>query len=57
VHIIDTVMLFTKLGLVVHPEKSNFLPSQVIVILGFIPNSLTMTVTRRGKGNQFAKDC
>jgi hypothetical protein len=37
-------MLFTKLGLVVHPEKSNFLPSQVIVILGFILNSLTMTV-------------
>jgi hypothetical protein len=38
------VTLFTQLGLLVHPEKCNFIPSQEIVILGFIINSVKMTV-------------
>ena len=42
--VIDTAFLLDKLGLVVHPEKSRFIPSQVLVILGFIINSLTMTI-------------
>ena len=43
-NVIDTVALFTRLGLVVHPDKSSFLPSQIITLLGFILNSITMTV-------------
>ena len=43
-NVIDTTVLFDKLGLVVHPEKFSFIPSQVLVILGFIINSLTMTI-------------
>ncbi len=43
-NIIDTIILFSRLGLVVHPEKSIFIPAQIITILGFTLNSLTMTV-------------
>ena len=43
-NVIDTTVLLDKLGLVVYPEKSSFIPSQVLVILGFIINSLTMTI-------------
>ena len=41
---IDTTILLDKLGPVVHPEKSSFIPSQVLVILGFIINSLTVAI-------------
>lgn len=40
--IIDT---FSKLGFVIHPEKSLFVPSQCITYLGFIIDSKTMTVS------------
>ena len=40
----DTVHLFTKLGFIVHPEKSTLKPTQEIEFLGFIINSLTVTV-------------
>ena len=43
-NVIDTIILFDQLGLVVHPEKSSFIPTQVIVILGFVINSVKMTV-------------
>ncbi|CAB4031905.1 Hypothetical predicted protein, partial [Paramuricea clavata] len=43
-NLIDTVTLFTQLGLLVHPKKCNFIPSQEIVIWGFIINSVKMTV-------------
>lgn len=43
-NLVDTMTLFTQLGLLVHPEKSQFNPSQEIVILGFIINSITMIV-------------
>ena len=43
-NVIDTTVFLDKLGLVVHPEKSSFIPSQVLVILGFIINSFTMTI-------------
>ena len=43
-NVIDTTFLLDKLDRVVHPEKSTFIPSQVLVILGFIINSLTMTI-------------
>ena len=41
---IDTTFLLDKLDLVVHPEKSTSIPSQVLVILGFTINSLTITI-------------
>ena len=43
-NVIDTTVFLDKLGLVVHPEKSSFIPSQVLVILRFIIHSLTMTI-------------
>ena len=43
-NVIDTAILFTKLGLIVHPTKSVFIPTQKLEILGFVLNSVTMTV-------------
>ena len=43
-NVIDTTVLLDKLGLVVHPEKSTFIPTQVLTILGFVINSVTMTI-------------
>ena len=43
-NVIDTTVLLDKLGLVVHPEKSTFIPAQVFTILGFVINSLAMTI-------------
>lgn len=41
----DTVNAFDRLGFVVHPEKSVFIPDRVITYLGFVINSTTMTIT------------
>ena len=38
------VKLLGNLGFVIHPEKSVFAPSQEVEYLGFITNSVTMTV-------------
>ena len=43
-NVIDTTVLLDKLGFVVHPEKSTFIPTQVLTILGFVINSVTMTI-------------
>ena len=43
--VIAAVKLFTKLGFQVHPDKSNFFPSQEIHYLGFVLNSKNMTAT------------
>ena len=43
-NVIDTVILFSRLGFVVHPDKSVFMPSQIITLLGGTLNSLNMTV-------------
>lgn len=40
----DTVDLFTKLGFRVHPEKSILIPTHEIEFVGFIMNSLSMSV-------------
>ena len=37
--------LFTSLGLLIHPEKSLDIPSQIATVLGFIINSLDMTIS------------
>ena len=42
--IIDTLKFLIKLGLVIHPTKPAFLPSKEIKMLGFILNSVTMTL-------------
>ena len=41
----DSSKLITELGFIAHPEKSVTVPSQVLVFLGFILNSITMTVS------------
>ena len=38
------VKLFDSLGFTVHPEKSSFVPQQRITFMGFIIDSITMTV-------------
>lgn len=40
----DTVHLFTKVGFLLNQEKSILVPSHELTFLGFILNSLTMTV-------------
>lgn len=43
-NVIDTTILLDKFGLVVHPEKSTFVPTQVVTILWFVINSVAMTI-------------
>ena len=43
-NVIHTITLLDTLGFVVHPNKSVLIPSQVWVFLGFVLNSVTMTV-------------
>ena len=42
---LSTEELFMTLGFVVHPEKSQLIPSQKITILGFVIDSVHMTIT------------
>ena len=54
-----TLKQFDNLGFVAHPTKSEFIPKQEIVFLGFVLNSVTMKITltpkRYGKVVQFLK--
>ena len=43
-NVIDSLTRIDSLGLVVHPEKSVFKPSHQLEFLGFILNSLSMTI-------------
>ena len=43
-NVIDTATLFTKLGFCVHPDKSVFNPTCRLVFLGFVLDSVNMTV-------------
>lgn len=43
-NVIDTATMFTKLGFFVHPDKSIFVPSQRLTFLGFVLDSIHMTV-------------
>lgn len=43
-NVIDTMILFDDLGFTIHPEKSIIKPTQTLVALGFLLNSVTMTV-------------
>lgn len=40
-----TLKLFDNLGFVAHPTKSEFIPKQQIIFLGFVLNSVTMKIT------------
>ena len=44
-NITDTVRLFSRLGFHIHPTKSVFNPTHILTFLGFILNSLEMTVS------------
>ena len=37
--------MFSKLGFILHPEKSVLKPVQVLIFLGFVLNSVDMTVS------------
>jgi len=41
-NVVDTAKLLNTLGFVVHPEKSVFIPTQKLVFLGFILDSVSM---------------
>ena len=57
-NVIDSVRLFDSLGFVVHPTKSILVPSQEIVTLGFIINSVKMTIRlTRDKAIGLKRDC
>jgi len=43
-NVTDTCCLFTKLGFIIHPVKSVLQPVQTLVFLGFVLNSVRMTV-------------
>lgn len=43
-HVSDTVSLLTKLGFLIHPDKSVLVPVQMITFLGFILDSIQMLV-------------
>lgn len=43
-NVLETVMLLRELGFPIHKEKSALVPSQVLTCLGFVLNSITMTV-------------
>ena len=43
-NVVDTVSLFTNLGFTVHPVKSVLQPQQKIEFLGFVLDSIIMTV-------------
>lgn len=43
-NVVETALASTNAGFVVHPDKSIFIPSQILVYLGFILNTIDMTV-------------
>lgn len=44
-NVIAAITLFENIGLVIHPEKSVIVPQQRLVFLGFIIDSVLMTVS------------
>ena len=53
-----TASLFKKLGFYLHPTKSIVIPTQQLIILGFVLNSIAMTVTlSEGKIQKLVTAC
>ena len=44
-NVLNTIEILRSLGFTIHPEKSKFIPTQCITFLGFILNSVQMTIT------------
>ena len=44
-NVVDTIILFDKVGFVIHPENSVLLPTKTIVFLGFVLDSVLMQVS------------
>ena len=44
-NVTDTVNFLRSLGLTIHSDKSVFVPKQKITLLGFITDSVKMTIT------------
>ena len=44
-NIVSTATLFTELGFYIHPSKSVLLPTQTLTFLGFIFNSIKLTIS------------
>lgn len=54
----ETVNLVDSLGFTVHPDKSVLIPTQEIIFVGFLINSVTMTVRLTPeKANDIVKEC
>ena len=57
-NVMDSIILFDSLGFVVHPNKSTLVPTQEIVTLGFMINSVKMTIRlTTDKAISQKKDC
>ena len=57
-NVIDTIELLEEVGFVVHPLKSVLIPSREIEILGFIINTVLMTVElTQHKKESFGNSC
>ena len=57
-NVIDTVSQLDPLGFVIHPDKSVFIPSQVLIVLGFLINTVTMTICLTvEKATSVQQDC
>ena len=44
-NILNTIKILRSLGFTIHPHKSKFIPTRFITYLGFILNSIQMTIT------------
>ena len=44
-NVLNTIEILRSLGFTIHTEKSKFIPTQCITFLGFILNSVQMTIT------------
>ena len=57
-NVIDTTLMLEELGFLVHPTKSVLIPTQEIIVLGFVINSVTMTVRlTQEKAMSLKQDC
>ena len=57
-NVVDTLITFSKLDFIIHPIKSQFIPSTELITLGFILNSATMTVRlTKGKKESLKANC
>ena len=53
-----TALLLQDLGFIIHPDKSVFLPKRVLTFLGFVINSIDMTVQLTpAKANHLREAC